>query len=284
MVRLDKCVEALYDSVTAENRTKGLQILTVMKGAISMSRSKTGECIFRTNKSEKKNLERLIKIEGRNSDYNIAQIEAHRKQVLNRWSKVLANQVSCSSQALFEELMEISDVDEHGGKAESRDLRDERLKTLIEKRLVEIEKESKQSGITSGTIPRRRHKTFEERIAEDVKLTTHLTTKGENSDKEFVTERKEIRSKYNSKETAEESSASKTPKAPAIVLEKSSTVHLPVIRREMTGGKQTIKPEEKVQHSMFERDLTDWGNWSLKDKSWIKGTVSVFFFVIPDFK
>lgn len=62
MVRYDKCVENLYDNgVKTEGRTKTLNILKVMKGAISMSKSKTGECIFRNNKTEKTNLVQTIK-------------------------------------------------------------------------------------------------------------------------------------------------------------------------------------------------------------------------------
>lgn len=281
MVRLDKCVEALYDSVTTDNRTKGLQILNVMKGAISMSRSKTGECIFRTNKTEKKNLERLIKIEGRHSNYVLAQIDTNRKAVLNRWSKVLANQTSCSSQALFEELMEISGVTKRGGghvtKPESQDSRDEGLKTLIELRLQQIEDELKKGGITKDTIPRRRLKTFEEKIAEDTKSPIHskASTKKATPEKEFVTERKEIRSKLNLDESADEQSNQDNtiPKAPTAVLAKSKTVHLPVVRREMTVAQQTTKSADEIRHPLFERDLTDWGNWSLKDKSWIKGYI-----------
>ena len=105
MVRYDQCVEALYDRALVDDRTKALQIIKVMKGAISMSKSRTGECIFRTNKTVRKELDRLVKIEVRNSNYNISRIDTSKKFVVGRWTRMLENHTSCASQTLFEEVL-----------------------------------------------------------------------------------------------------------------------------------------------------------------------------------
>lgn len=105
MVRYDQCVESLYDGALVDDRTKALQIIKVMKGAISMSKSRTGECIFRTNKAVKKDLERLVKIEVRNSNYNISRIDTNKKFVVDRWTRMLESHTTCSPQTLFEEVL-----------------------------------------------------------------------------------------------------------------------------------------------------------------------------------
>lgn len=274
MVRLDKCVEALYDSVTADNRTKNLQILTVMKGAISMSRSKTGECIFRTNKNEKKNLERLLKIEGRNANYTISQIDSHQKHVMSRWSKVLENQASCSSQALFEELLEIEDVEDSpkgdsNVNCDSPELTDYKLKTLVDLRLEKLESENNKSGFATVMASRRRHtNNYDTQMVESVG-----DANNEPPESEFVTERKQIRSKYAVGNTGTQDSVTaedQAVKTHGTILAKTKSLHLPAIRRDGPSATAKTTPEESKK-SALERDLTDWGNWSLKDKSWIKG-------------
>ncbi|XP_045171305.2 uncharacterized protein LOC123533641 [Mercenaria mercenaria] len=273
MVRLDKCVEALYDSVTADTRTRNLQILTVMKGAISMSRSKTGECIFRTNKRERRNLERLIKIEGRNANYSISQIDSRRKTVISRWSKVLQDQTTCSSEALFEELMEIDDGLDNNHEItvrrdspvhhDSPEPRDIKLKTLIELRLAKLEDENNTSGFATVMASRRRHMPnsyIQDETADD--------TSNVHSEKEFVTERKEIRSKYMEENGKEITNKEQGPTMLGTVLSKSQVVQLPSVHR------QNIPAESKsaeVTTPTLERDPTDWRNWSLNDKSRIKG-------------
>ena len=72
MVRMDECVEALYDKSSMENRQKTLAIMKVMKGAISVSKSRTGECIFRHNKFEKKKLESTIKKFKSDTNYTLS--------------------------------------------------------------------------------------------------------------------------------------------------------------------------------------------------------------------
>ena len=273
MVRLDKCVEALYDSVTADTRTKNLSILTVMKGAISMSRSKTGECIFRTNKTERKNLERLLRIEGRNANYSISQIESRRKIVINRWSKVLENQTTCSAEALFEELMEITDEHDtelpmyrasptHSDSPEPREIK---LKTLIDLRLAKLENENNKSGFETVMAERKRHSRYNlERKAADELSST-------DSEMDFVTERKEIRKKYADDETGkaeQPANESDGKTATGIGQTKYRNVHLPSVRKQ---NAETVSKPDETPAVPLRRDLTDWGNWSLKDKSWING-------------
>jgi hypothetical protein len=275
MVRLDKCVEALYDSVTADTRNKNLSILTVMKGAISMSRSKTGECIFRTNKTERKNLERLIRIEGRHASYSIAQIETQRKSVINRWSKVLENQTSCSAEVLFEELMEINDGNDMNHEislhrespthSESPEPKDVKLKTLIDIRLAKLENENNNSGFETVMADRKRHSRYnlERKAADDLASA--------DSDTEFVTERKDIRNKYSGDDVVKLEPPTKDGDGKTvhrIGLTKSRTVHLPSVRRHNT---EVVSKSDDTPAPALERDMTDWGNWSLKDKSWING-------------
>ena len=69
MVRMDECVEALYNKESMQNKKKTLSIIRVMKGAISVSKSRTGECIFRHNKLENKKLERTVKKFKSDADY-----------------------------------------------------------------------------------------------------------------------------------------------------------------------------------------------------------------------
>ncbi|KAL4224028.1 hypothetical protein ACF0H5_017485 [Mactra antiquata] len=265
MVRLDKCVEALYDdSVTNDNRNKNLQILNVMKGAISMSRSKTGECIFRTNKTEKKNLERFIVCEGRNSNYNIAQIDSKKKQVLLRWSKVLEQQTMCSSETLFEELMEINQDDSDLTKLlkpQTPEHEDGKLRNLINLRLSAIDKETNK-GTYVPVLPARL------RLAHKV---NGVGTSADETEADFVTVDKQIRDKYHTDVPKGDEIKSEvlTTEIPVEdVHSKTKLVHLPVIRQE---AKVSKSPEPSPRFIPMERDHTDWGNWALKDKTWIKG-------------
>ena len=72
MVRLDECVEALYNKESMQDKRKTLSIIRVMKGAISVSKSRTGECIFRHNKLERDKLDRTVKKFKSDANYAIS--------------------------------------------------------------------------------------------------------------------------------------------------------------------------------------------------------------------
>ncbi|KAH3884229.1 uncharacterized protein LOC127836629 [Dreissena polymorpha] len=264
MVRYDKCVEALYDLRTIEDRTKTLQILKVMKGAISMSKSRTGECIFRTNKTVKQDLDRLVKIEGRNSRYNISQIDTNKKFVVRRWSRILQNQMSCSSQTLFEEILEIKDPG-HTDSPQSVRIEDGKLKSLIDLRLTKLAELSDAGGIQARArqIVGGHVSTQQKPEADDTKA----------KEPEFVTEKKEIRTKYSMEDLSDTSTQSRH----NAVLSKSlpaSTHPKPVVNISGIRREHTIahaQTEERLP--VLDRDLTDWGNWQLKDTSWITGYI-----------
>lgn len=65
------------------------------------------------------------------------------------------------------------------------------------------------------------------------------------------------------------------PKSDGAILAKSSKLHLPEVsslRREVTYAPTRMTSsleEDSSRRPLFERDLTDWNNWALKDKSWI---------------
>lgn len=271
MVRYDKCVENLYDNgVKTEGRTKTLNILKVMKGAISMSKSKTGECIFRNNKTEKTNLVQTIKRHKKDNIYNVARIDTNKKLLVGRWTKILEKQSTVSAQSLFEELLDI-----HSPANESH-TEGNKLKSYIRMRLDKMEESINGPKISFKRPPRRRASEFLLDQRPDG------STSPSNNPESFVSERKEIREKYGSDESpraAAQSTGRQDVQMQGTVLSKSLPVKLPSIGesagfRRLDGvGKGNKTEEEKPKIVVEERDLTDWKDWRLKDKNWILGYI-----------
>jgi len=107
-----------------------------------------------------------------------------------------------------------------------------------------------------------------------------------NEERQFVTEKKDVRVKYGKKDSEIDGETTGSQPSHAALLAKSRAfqpgrVQMPEIkgtglvtaglRRERTapGGPHADRPRPDVPG--LERDLTDWTNWSLKDKSWISG-------------
>ncbi|XP_052802177.1 uncharacterized protein LOC128232573 isoform X2 [Mya arenaria] len=247
-----------------------------MKGAISMSKSRTGDCIFRTNKTVKKELDRLVKIEVRNSHYNVSRIDTGKKMVVNRWTKLLEHQTMVSSQALFEEILDINDMGgaEHDFGSEKEDLK---LKSLIDVRLSKLQSLIDTGGLSPrGGLHRQGHGPNRNEPHNNAEETSEKQETGP----EFVTEKKEIRTKYSGHEAE---TAYTEPTRHTVGLAKSKSLssqpgvaqrpgqRFPALRREQTIGAGSQEEERIPPMPALVRDLTDWGNWRLNDKSWIRG-------------
>ena len=271
MVLLDRCVEALYDGATMDDKQKTLHILKVMKGAISMSKSKTGECIFRSNKVENVHLQRLVKGHKKNSLYEVARIDTNKKMVVNRWSKLLENQTNCSAETLFGEILDVenpdlsSSVDRFLVSPNPTRLvseKDSRLRRLLDLRLSRYDSQPKI------VIRKRRRHEFSSRpttAESQVEVTSN-----QNGEAKFVTEKPEIREKYPSDDDAK--AVERKPNNDNDGSRRYPPVQLPDI-----SGHQGFKfrlpnssHEEEAVPVEQERDVCDWRNWSLKDKTWIK--------------
>lgn len=90
-----KVVDCLYpiDADFATKR-KTLEIVKVMKGAISVSKSRTGEVIYRHNKFENESLKRQLKRYDKARTHLIDSYDSRKRTTLRRWALVFEKQKS----------------------------------------------------------------------------------------------------------------------------------------------------------------------------------------------
>ncbi|KAL5017221.1 hypothetical protein ScPMuIL_006810 [Solemya velum] len=92
MVRMDLCVTSLYSVDGTTNRRKTLEIVKVMKGAVSISRSHTGEFIYRSSKTEKNNLKRQLQQYAKMSADVVTSIGVQQRTVMRHWGQLVERQ------------------------------------------------------------------------------------------------------------------------------------------------------------------------------------------------
>lgn len=100
-------MEALYTVDGATDKKKTQAMIRILKGAISISKSRTGDVVYRYNRHEKKALsQRLCKYD-RESARSQVNIDSQKRDVLRKWKLVFGRQRSISdSLRSFDEMLE----------------------------------------------------------------------------------------------------------------------------------------------------------------------------------
>lgn len=265
MVRMDECVEALYNKESMENKSKTMSIIKVMKGAISVSKSKTGECIFRHNKLEKRKLDRTIKKFKSDKNYVISRFDTKKKFVVSRWRTMLEKQTTCNSTRLLGELL--CNKEESDLKPEVKDECDDEsyFKKFLQLRLQR--KEFGANGV--GLLHLQKHNKGDDDAAN--------TAENEAQDEVYVTEKKDIRRKYSLGYRSDDLNVPKQEsfKAPDKTVSARRQIRLPSlphispIRRSQTVVPKADDGDKSQETPELERDLTNWCDWRLNDKDWL---------------
>jgi len=110
-----RMVSSLYTIDGERSKQKTLEIIRVMKGAISVSKSKTGEVIYRSNKLENDGLQRQLKRFEKAKIHTIDSYDSRKRTTLRRWALVFEKQKSMNESIReFEMILSkaIIDVDE----------------------------------------------------------------------------------------------------------------------------------------------------------------------------
>ncbi|OWF55299.1 uncharacterized protein LOC110461942 [Mizuhopecten yessoensis] len=89
-----KMVSSLFKIDGDSNKRKTLNTIRVMKGAISVSKSKTGEVIYRSNKLENEGLQRQIKRFEKARLHLNSTYDSKKRTTLRRWALVFEKQKS----------------------------------------------------------------------------------------------------------------------------------------------------------------------------------------------
>ncbi|XP_076452265.1 uncharacterized protein LOC143287908 [Babylonia areolata] len=89
---MEACIEALYTIDGESDKRKTLEMIRVLKGAISVSKSRTGEVIYHYNRHEKKALGRAMAKFDRDTARSKVNIESQKRDVLRKWNLVFGRQ------------------------------------------------------------------------------------------------------------------------------------------------------------------------------------------------
>ncbi|ESO95364.1 hypothetical protein LOTGIDRAFT_232052 [Lottia gigantea] len=104
--KMHACVDSLYTIDGDTDKSKIMDIIRVMKGALSVSKSKTGDVIYRSNKNEVKILDRQLAKVDKDVVRAKTNIECQKRDVLRKWSLVFGNQKTlCESIKSFDEMI-----------------------------------------------------------------------------------------------------------------------------------------------------------------------------------
>ncbi|XP_033748687.1 uncharacterized protein LOC117333486 [Pecten maximus] len=154
-----KMVSSLFKIDGDSNKQKTLNTIRVMKGAISVSKSKTGEVIYRSNKLENEGLQRQIKRFEKARLHLNSTYDSKKRTTLRRWALVFEKQKSMNESIReFDMLLTqaIDDVDAGGRKGSGASIKGNNIEqNTKEEKTEEEEEETKE-----------RQKTDEEQAAE----------------------------------------------------------------------------------------------------------------------
>ncbi|KAK6184231.1 hypothetical protein SNE40_006741 [Patella caerulea] len=100
------CVDTQSTVDGDTDKSKVMETARVMKGALSVSKSKTGEVIYRTNKNEVKYLDRRLLKFDKDITRAKTNIECQKRDILRKWSMVFGQQKTlCESIKSFDEMI-----------------------------------------------------------------------------------------------------------------------------------------------------------------------------------
>ncbi|XP_060063659.1 uncharacterized protein LOC132544108 [Ylistrum balloti] len=143
-----KMVSSLFKIDGDSNKQKTLNTIRVMKGAISVSKSKTGEVIYRSNKLENEGLQRQIKRFEKARLHLNSTYDSKKRTTLRRWALVFEKQKSMNESIReFDMLLTqaIDDVDASDRKVSTAESKKDSLKLdLADAKLEEDEDEKER--------------------------------------------------------------------------------------------------------------------------------------------
>ena len=103
---MEACIEALFKIEGENGRRKTIEMIRVLKGAISVSKSRTGEVIYHYNRHEKKALRRQLAKYDSDTRRSRLDIEHQKRDILRKWSLVFGRQRNfCESIRGFDEML-----------------------------------------------------------------------------------------------------------------------------------------------------------------------------------
>ncbi|KAK7088028.1 uncharacterized protein [Littorina saxatilis] len=103
---MEACIEALYTIDGETDKRKTLEMIRVLKGCISLSKSRTGEVIYRYNRHEKKALSRAMAKYDKDLRRSRVNIDSQKRDVLHKWNLVFGRQRKfCESIRGFDEML-----------------------------------------------------------------------------------------------------------------------------------------------------------------------------------
>ncbi|XP_046366405.1 uncharacterized protein LOC124142159 [Haliotis rufescens] len=110
---METCVESLYTlDGGATDKRKTLAMIRILKGAISVSKSKTGEAIYRYNKYEKKALKRQLTLLDIDASRAEIDVENQKRVILRKWSMAFENQKNITdSLKRFDDMLRVAIAD-----------------------------------------------------------------------------------------------------------------------------------------------------------------------------
>lgn len=115
---MEACVEALFSIDGGQDKRKTLEMIRILKGAVSVSKSRTGEVISRYNRHEKKALNHLLAKYDRETAQSSARIDNQKRDILRKWNLVFGRQRNfCESIRSFDEMLEDAIVNRHNFKS-----------------------------------------------------------------------------------------------------------------------------------------------------------------------
>ncbi|XP_076435065.1 uncharacterized protein LOC143274944 [Babylonia areolata] len=89
---MEACIEALYTIDGEADKRKTSEMIRILKGAISVSKSRTGEVIYHYNRHEKKALSRMMAKYDRDTVRAGVNIDSQKRDVLRKWNLVFGRQ------------------------------------------------------------------------------------------------------------------------------------------------------------------------------------------------
>nr|KAG5695482.1 hypothetical protein BaRGS_011324 [Batillaria attramentaria] len=139
---MEACIEALYTIDGETDKRKTLQMIRVLKGAISVSKSRTGEVIYHDNRHEKKALSRMLSKYDRDTVRSRVNIENQKRDVLRKWNLVFGRQRNfCESIRTFDDMLEEAIATRHLFKFDDgEEEEDKKEEETVEEEVKEEEK------------------------------------------------------------------------------------------------------------------------------------------------
>ena len=151
-------MEALYTIDGETDKRKTLAMIRVLKGALSVSKSRTGEVIYRYNRHEKKALGRTMARYDRDTARSRVHADSQKRDVLRKWSLVFGRQRAlCESLRGFDDMLQEALTTRHlyqlGGSHEEDEDRARKEREERERERRRREEEEEEEAAAAQKMP-----------------------------------------------------------------------------------------------------------------------------------